>query len=143
MTLDSLPHPARPFSLCEVKVFYWMSSEIISTHIMIKESHFLKTGNCREFVKYGLSGCFPDGERLRASEPRGRLHTFCSASVALTRTCGQRPSRPRRATEPSPSRPSACRVVSTGLEPESFPEQAGPVVGPHSHQATLLALDLI
>lgn len=53
MTLDSLLHHIQPFSLCEAKVFYWMSSEMVSTHIMIKESHFLKRGNCREFVKYG------------------------------------------------------------------------------------------
>ena len=168
MTFDSLLHHVQPFSLCEAKVFYSMSSETVSTHITIKESHFLRRGNCQEFVKYGRSGCFPDGPSstwlflsalpratcrgrrmgraavtpmprglgaseprgLGASEPRGRLHTFCSASAALTRTCGQRPSRPRRATEPSPSRPSACRAVSAGLERESFPEQAGPVVGP-------------
>lgn len=79
--------------------------------------------------------CREPRKLLRTPTPRGlgargRLHTFCSASVALSRTCGQRPSRPRRATEPSPSRPSACRAVSAGLERESSPEQAGPVAGP-------------
>ena len=170
-TLDGSLRHARPCSLCEVTVFYWMSSEIISAHIMTKESHFLKRGNHRELVKCGPSGCFPDGPSsawlFLSTSPRaacrgrraGRAaadadaagrgaqgqasHLLLCVCRPVTRTCGQRPS-DLRATEPSPSRPSACRGVSTGLERQSLPEEGKSRGGvTYFPQPTLLSLDLI
>lgn len=153
MTTDGLLHHAQPISLCEVKVFYWMSSGIISTHITIKESHFLKRGNYRKFVKCGPSGCVPDGpsstwlflSMLPRATCRGRRvgraavgadasgpgaqgeapHLLLCVCRPVTRTCGQRPSRPKS------NRAQSLQAVrlqgaSAGLQRPSIPEQGKP-----------------